>query len=228
MRRIVLTFVLVLLGALAAPAGTAHERAVEAEVEQALKRLAALDPSFGLSYGAIDVVSRDGAYVVAVADVSVRLAANDPGYLDLGIVSFRLTPDQNNLYRVDRVSVPAQVPYRGPDGRVGGVWEFSNREISGLWSRHRGGFLRREAAIDIGLAITGLDATMEAIASAPPQAGSSLRWVQLLLFRGLARREVAEDGNIVDRYDVKVHPDGPVVVNGRSLDFLTPAVLSMP
>jgi hypothetical protein len=69
---------------------------------------------------------------------------------------------------------------------------------------------------------------MEAIASAPPQAGSSLRWVQLLLFRGLARREVAEDGNIVDRYDVKVHPDGPVVVNGRSLDFLTPAVLSMP
>jgi hypothetical protein len=68
---------------------------------------------------------------------------------------------------------------------------------------------------------------MQAIAAAPPQAGSNLRWMELVLFRGLARREVTASGGIVDRYDLKVTPEGPVAVNGRSLD-LSPAVLSMP
>jgi hypothetical protein len=51
--------------------------------------------------------------------------------------------------------------------------------------------------------------------------------MELVLFRGLAWREVTASGGIVDRYDLKVTPEGPVAVNGRSLD-LSPAVLSMP
>ncbi len=230
MTRIGLLLILVLLGITAAPAASARDSAaaVQTEVEQALARLAALDPSLALAYGAVDVVSRGGAFDIAVADVSIRLAANDPGYLDLGIVSFRLTPQPGNLFRVEQIAVPARVPHRGADGLVDGMWQVDNRALSGLWSRRQGGFLRREAAVDVGLAITGLDAAMDAIAAAPPQAGSNMRWMQLLLFRGLARREAAADGAAIDRYEVRVTPKGPVVVNGRSLDFLSPRALTMP
>jgi hypothetical protein len=230
MMRIALLLIVVFLGATMAPAGSVADSAaaVQKEVEEALARLAALDPSLGLAYGAVDVVPQGKAFNVAVADVSIRLAANDPGYLDFGIVTFRLTPQEGYLYRVEQIAMPAQVPHRGADGLVDGTWEVDNRALAGLWSRRQGGFLRRDAVVDVGLAITGLDATMGAIAAAPPQAGSSVRWMQLLLFRGLARRETAANGAAVDRYEVKVTPKGPVVINGRSLDFLSPAALTMP
>lgn len=230
MMRIALLLILVLLGAMSAPAGSARDSAsaVQQEVEQALARLAALDPSLGLAYGAVDVVPQGDAFNVAVADVSIRLAANDPGYLDFGIVSFHLTAQRGNFYRVEQITLPARIPHRATDGLVDGLWEVDNRALSGLWSRRQGGFLRREAAVDVSVAITGLDAAMDAIAAAPPQAGSSMRWMQLLLFRGLARREIAADGAAIDRYEVKVTPKGPVVVNGRSLDFLSPTTLTMP
>jgi hypothetical protein len=223
-----LMFLLVADDAASAASGPDRTAAVQAEVETALQRLSALDPSVGLAYGAVDVVPHGSSYNVAVADVSVRLAANDPGYLDLGIVSFRLSPEGDDLYRIDRLVTPARIPHRGADGRIDGIWELDNRQVSGLWSRHRGGFLRRDAAIDLGLAITGLDTAMQAIAAAPPQAGSNLRWMQLLLFRALARRDVDAGGEIVDRYDLEVTPKGVVAVNGKSLDFLSPAALSMP
>lgn len=229
MRRLSLFLMFLLVAdAVSAESGPDRTAAVQAEVETALQRLSALDPSLGLAYGAVDVVPRGSSYNVAVADVSVRLAANDPGYLDLGIVSFRLSPEGDDFYRIDRLATPAQILHRGGDGRIDGIWVLDNRQVSGLWSRHRGGFLRREAAIEVGLAITGLDAAMQAIAAAPPQAGSNLRWMQLLLFRALARREVDAGGGIVDHYDLKVTPNGAVAVNGRSLDFLSPAALSMP
>jgi hypothetical protein len=230
MMRMALLLIVALFGAAFAPEGSARDSAaaVQKEVEQGLARLAAFDPSLGLAYGTVDVVPRGDAFDIAVADVSVRLAANDPGYLDFGIVSFRLTPQPGNVYRVEQIAVPARVPHRGADGLVDGIWAVDNRALSGLWSRQQGGFLRRDATVDVGVAITGLDAAMDAIAAAPPQAGSRMRWMQLLLFRGLARREIAADGGAVDRYEVKVTPKGPVVVNGRSLDFLSPTALTMP
>jgi len=93
--------------------------------------------------------------------------------------------------------------------------------------RRSGGFLRRDAAVDISLAISGLDTAVNAIASAPPQPGSNLGWLQLMLLRGLARREAAADGVIVDRYDISAAANGPVVVNGRAFD-LSAAALSIP
>ncbi len=223
-------FVLVfVLGAMSAPDISAVERSaqVQAEVERALARLARLDPSRGFSYGAVEVVPDGATYGVTVADVEAKLAANDPGYLDIGIVSFRLSPADGDVYRVDRVAVADGIAHRGADGRVDGTWRFVHRKLSGLWSRRHGGFLRRGAAIDISLAITGLDNAVNAVGLAPPQAGSNLRWLQLMLLRGLARREAAADGAIVDRYDINAAATGPVVVNGRAFD-LSATALSIP
>src|SRR5262249_43923295 len=210
----------VLFGALAATGAGAGDRgaAVQADVERALSRLARLDPSRELTYGAIEVVPDGGAYDVTVADVAVKLAANDPGILDIGIVSFRLSPVDGDLYRVDRVAAADAFDHRGADGRVDGTWRLSPRRPAGLWSRRQGGSLRRAAVVDVSLAISGLDAAVEAVAAAPPQPGSATGWLQLMLLRGLARRETAADGAIVDHYDIKAAATGAVVVNGRAFE----------
>ncbi|MGH6960475.1 MAG: hypothetical protein ACREE7_08340 [Dongiaceae bacterium] len=216
-------------GAIATVNGFAANRsaAVQVEVERALARLARLDPSGGFSYGAVEVLPEGAAYGITVADVAVKLAANDPGYLDIGFVSFRLSPADGDLYRVDRFALADGIAHRGADGRVDGTWQFVHRKLSGLWSRRQGGFLRRGAAVDFSLAITGLDNAVNAVGSAPPQAGSNLRWLQLMLLRGLARREAAADGAIVDRYDINAAATGPVVVNGRAFE-LSAGAFSMP
>lgn len=228
MRRTVFALLLLSLNALAASGASAADgsAAVQRDVEQALARLARLDPAQGFSYGAVEVVPNGDAYGVTVADVAAKLAATDPGSLDIGIVSFRLQPAGDDTYRVDRVAAANEFAHRGADGRVDGVWRLVPRRLSGLWSQSQGGFLRRDAAIDVSLAITGLDDAVNAVAAAPPQPGSNLAWLQLMLFRGLARREAGADGAVIDRYDVSTAAGGPVVVNGRAFD-LSAAALSV-
>jgi hypothetical protein len=228
MRRLGSFLFVLALGATSAPAVSAGgtPAAIQVEVERALARVARLDPLRGFSYGAVEVVPEGNDYGVTVADVEMKLAANDPGILDIGIVSFRLSP-VGDAYRVDRVAAADGFAHRGADGRVDGTWRFVPRSLSGLWSRSQSGFLRRDAAVDVSLAITGLDAAVDAVASAPPQPGSNLGWLQLMLLRGLARREAAADGAIVDRYDIRAAANGPVVVNGRAFD-LSATALSIP
>lgn len=228
MRRTGLWLLLFELNAMAVPGAFAGDTsaAVQTEVERALARLARLGPSQEFSYGAVEVVSEGAAYGVTVADVAVKLAANDPGILDIGIVSFRLSPVGGDTYRVDRVAAASGFAHRGADGRVDGIWRFVPRKLSGLWLRRQGGFLRRDAAVDISLAIAGLDTAVSAVGSAPPQPGSNLGWLQLMLFRSLARREAAADGAVIDRYDIRATAGGLLVVNGRAFD-LPAAALSI-
>jgi hypothetical protein len=228
MQRLGMLFLVVAFGMIATASGFAADRsaAVQAEVERALARVARLDPSQGFSYGAVEVVPDGAAYGVTVADVAAKLAAGDPGILEIGIVSFRLSPVGGDAYRVDRVAAADAFDHRGADGRVDGSWRLVHRRLTGLWSRSQGGFLRRDAAIDVSLAITGLDDAVNAVATAPPQPGSNLGWLQLMLFRSLARREAAADGAVIDRYDLSAMAGGPVVVNGRAFD-LSGAALSI-
>jgi hypothetical protein len=228
MRRLVLLPLAFLFAATTATATIADDRgaAIEGEVQRALARLARLDPSREFTYGAIEVVPEGGAYEVTVADLAVKLAANDPGLLDIGMVSFRLSPVDGDIYRVERFAAAKAFEHRGADGRVDGLWRFAPRRLAGLWSQRRGGFLQEAAVVDVSLAISGLDAAVDAVAAAPPQPGSTTGWLQLMLLRGLARRETA-DGVPLDRYDIAAAEGGPLVVNGRSFP-LSPAALAVP
>ena len=228
MRRRGILIAALLFVALAATGARAGDSgaAVQADVERALTRLAQLDASRELSYGAIEVVPEGGAYQVTVADVAVKLAANDPGMLDIGIVSFRLSPADGDFYRVDGFAAANAFDHRAADGRIDGTWRFSPRRLAGLWSRRQGGFLQGAAVVDVSLAISGLDAAVDAVATAPPQAGSTAGWLQLMLLRGLARRETA-DGVPVDHYDIEAAGSGPLVLNGRSFR-VSPAALALP
>lgn len=229
MRRFGLLLPAFVFAALTTASAVAGDRraAVQVDVEGALARLARLDPARELSYGAIEVVPDGGAYEVTVADVAVKLAANDPGMLDIGIVSFRLSPLDGDTYRVDRFAAANAFDHRGSDGRVDGSWSLAPRRLAGLWSRRQGGFLQRAATVDVSLAISGLDAAVDAVAAAPPQPGSATGWLQLMLLRGLARRETAANGVPVDRYHIEAAGSGPLVVNGRSFQ-ISPAALGIP
>src|SRR5262249_40727733 len=195
MRRLGALLLMLALWAGSAPAGSAANTtaAVQAEVERALARLVRLDPSQGLSYGAIEVVPLGSGYGVTIADVTTKLAASDPGMLDIGIVNFRLTPVGGDAYRVDHVTAADEFTHRDSDGRIDGVWRLVSRRLSGLWSRQQGGFLGRDAAIDLSLAVTGLDNAINAVASAATEPGFNRGWIQLTLFRSLAQRETAPD-----------------------------------
>lgn len=228
MRRFGVAAAVLAAGVLAMPVRAADNvQTVQSEVERALERLTRLDPDHGLSHGAVEVLRDGTAFRVTVADLAVKLAANDPGQIDVGFVSFRLMPQPGHLYRVDEIQLAEAVPHRDADGRVDGTWRLDNRELSGLWSRQQGGFLRRGAAVDVSLVIEGFDAVLDGIASAPPQQGSNLRRLQLLLFRGLAARHTAADGTIVDRYDLRLDPDGTVALNGRVFDRQSATTLSL-
>jgi hypothetical protein len=217
-----------MVAAMAATAALADDRGatIEGEVERALARLARLDPSRELTYGAIEVVPEAGAYEVTVADLAVKLVATDPGQLDIGMVSFRLSPVDSDIYRVDRLATAKAFEHRSADGWVDGLWRFAPRRLAGLWSQRRGGFLQEAAVVDVSLSISGLDAAVDAVAAAPPQPGSTVGWLQLMLLRGLARRETASGGP-VDRYDIAAGEGGPLVVNGRSFQ-ISPAALAAP
>jgi hypothetical protein len=214
--------------AMVATAAVAGDRTagVQADVERALARLARLDPARELSYGAVEVVPDGRAYGVTVADVALKLAPGDPGMLDIGIVNFRLSPIDGDIYRVDRIATAPAFDHRGAGGGVDGTWRLAPRRLEGLWSRRQAGFLRRGAVVDVDLDVTGLDRAVNGVAAAA-QAGVSMGWVQLMLLRGLARRETAPDGAVVDRYDIEAAADGPLIVNGRSFE-VSPAALAMP
>lgn len=229
MWRVGIFLVLMAFGAAVAPTVRATDGvgAVQAEVQQALGRLAALDPSRAFGFGAIEVVPDAAGYGVTVADVTAKLAADDSGYLDIGFVSFRLSPLDDGLYRVDRFEVADRFAHRTADGRTDGMWEFTNRQLSGLWSRRQGGFLRRDADVDVSLAVTGLDTVIGKVAAAGPQSGANEDWLQLMLVRGLAHREATADGSMIDRYDLRVDPNGRVVVNGRTY-YIRPPATALP
>ena len=230
MRRIGLLLPMVMVVAATATATVAgasdRTAGIQADVERALARLARLDPARELSYGAVEVVPDGGAYGVTVADVALKLAPGDPGLLDVGIVSFRLSPVDGDVYRVDRIVTAPAFEHRGADGGADGSWRLAPRRLEGLWSRRQVGFLRRGAAVDVNLDVTGLDQAVNAVTVAA-QSGASMGWVQLMLLRGLAHRETAPDGAVVDRYDIEATADGPLIVNGRSFE-VSAAALAMP
>jgi len=228
MRRIALLLPVIMVAGMAAMAAVAGDRTatIQADVERALARLARLDPTRELSYGAVEVVPDGGTYGVTVADVALKLAPGDPGLLDIGIVSFRLSPVDGDVYRVDQVAAAPAFDHRGADGNVDGTWRLARRRLEGLWSRRQGGFLRRGAVVDVNLDVTGLDQAVNDVAAAA-QAGANMGWIQLMLLRGLASREAAPDGAIVDRYDIKAAANGQLIVNGRSF-AVSPAALAMP
>jgi hypothetical protein len=137
---------LALLAMAGAPALAQDQAAtIKQDVEAALKPLTGtgMDDAM-LSYAGIDVAGDGGGYVVTIADL--RGAPGSSGYLEFGNVSFRLTPEGEDAYRVDEVQIPAQIPHKAPDGGSDGSISLPSQQFTGVWSRSLATFLQLDAA----------------------------------------------------------------------------------
>jgi hypothetical protein len=87
----------------------------------------------GLSHGDVDVAAAGSSYLVTIPELRWQTAAT--GYFDIGAVTFNLTPDGADLYRIADVKFPATVPHKAPDGAVDGSVSLPTPQLSAVWSR---------------------------------------------------------------------------------------------
>jgi hypothetical protein len=145
MRKIGWLFGVTLLLAVDAPALAQDLAAqIKQDVEDALAPLADPAGGGGLTHGGVQVTAEGTAYVVTIADM--RGAEDDSSYLDIGTVSFRLTPEGSDLYRVDDVKTPPEMPLKMADGSIDGAVTVSSQHFTGTWSRAIANFLQLDAA----------------------------------------------------------------------------------
>lgn len=144
MRKIGWLFGVSLLLAVNAPALAQDLAAqIKQDVEDALAPLA--DPAGGgLTHGGVQVAPEGAAYVVTIPEMCG--APDESGYLDIGTVSFRLTPEGSDLYRVDEVKIPSEMPFKMADGSIDGGLTVSSQHFTGTWSRAIANFLQLDAA----------------------------------------------------------------------------------
>lgn len=145
MRKIGWLFGVGLLIATSAPALAQDLAAqIKKDVEDALAPLAGTEGDAALTHGGVDVAPEGVGYVVTIADM--RGVPDASGYLDIGTVSFRMTPEGADLYRVDDVKIAPEIPHKTADGSVDGGISLPSQHFTGVWSRSLANFLQLDAA----------------------------------------------------------------------------------
>ena len=145
MRKIGWLFGIGLLIATSAPAPAQDLAAqIKTDVEEALAPLAGTEGDSVLTHGGVDVAADGAGYVVTIADV--RGMPDASGYLDIGTVSFRMTPDGADLYRIDDVKIASEIPHKTADGSSDGGISLPSQHFTGVWSRSLANFLQLDAA----------------------------------------------------------------------------------
>ena len=147
MRKIGWFFGVALVVAASAPAMAQDQAAqIKQEVEDFLKPLAgtsAAGEEAVLSHGAVDVAAAGPAYVVTIPDL--QWAPDATGHFEIGTVSFTLTPEGDDLYHVNDVKIPAEIPHKTPDGGVDGSISLPSQQFTAVWSRSLASFMQLDA-----------------------------------------------------------------------------------
>ena len=134
-----------LFGILLIVAGGESARADQAaDIKQSLEAALAdwSDNGQNLTHGAIGVAADGAAFVVSIPDV--RLFPNEQGYLDVGTVGFRLTPDGDDLYKVDDLKLAAEIPHKTADGGSDGSIALPSQQFAAVWSKSLENFVQAD------------------------------------------------------------------------------------
>jgi hypothetical protein len=147
MRKIGWLFGVALFVAAGTPAMAQDQAAqIKQEVEDFLQPLAgtgAAGEEAVLAHGAVDVAAAGSSYVVTIPDL--RWAPDATGHFEIGTVSFRLTPEGDDLYHVADVKIPAEIPHKTPDGGVDGSISLPSQQFTAVWSRSLASLMRFDA-----------------------------------------------------------------------------------
>ena len=157
MRRIGWLFGAVLFVAAGTPAMAQDQAAqIKQSVEDFLKPLAGTSAGGAeatLMHGAIDVAAAGTGYVVTIPDL--RWMPDTTGHLEIGTVSFSVTPEGADLYHIADVKIPAEMPHKMADGSVDGSISLPSQQITGVWSRSLESFMQLDADLkDVKVAST--------------------------------------------------------------------------
>ncbi len=76
------------------------------------------------------------SYLVSIEGVKIQ---PDPeGYLDVGTVSYVVTPQDEKTYEVSDLKLPAEIPFKHPDGKQQGKLAIATKSFKGLYSKEFG------------------------------------------------------------------------------------------
>lgn len=76
---------------------------------------------------------QDAGYLVAIDGIKVGDPAD--GYLEVGTISYVLTPKDDKSYDASQLSVANEIPVKGADGQPVGSFKLTNKAFSGTWLR---------------------------------------------------------------------------------------------
>jgi len=78
----------------------------------------------------------DESYLVSIEGVKVQ---PDPeGYLDVGTISYVVTPQDEKTYEVSDLKLPAEIPFKQPDGKQQGKLAITTKAFKGVYSKELG------------------------------------------------------------------------------------------
>jgi hypothetical protein len=127
-------------------AGAVDAQQVERDVVAALETLAG-GANAMLAYDDVEARAAGSAFNVGIH--GLRLMPDAAGYLDIGTLRFRLTPDpaDADLSTISDVQFPAELPYRRVDGATEATIEIPSFSFTGSWSQRLQMLLAGNAAV---------------------------------------------------------------------------------
>jgi hypothetical protein len=87
-----------------------------------------------LSHAAVKVTpQQDAGYLISVDGIKVNSASD--GYLDIGTISYVLTPKDDKTYDASQLKIASDMPFKTTDGQAAGGIKVTNKAFSGTWLR---------------------------------------------------------------------------------------------
>jgi hypothetical protein len=94
-----------------------------------------------VSHSAVKVTpQQDAGYLVSVDGIKVNSASD--GYLDIGTISYVLTPKDDKTYDASQLKIPADMPFKTTDGQAAGGIKVTNKAFTGSWQRDTQSFTK--------------------------------------------------------------------------------------
>lgn len=94
-----------------------------------------------VSHSAVKVTpQQDAGYLVSVDGIKVTSASD--GYLDIGTISYVLTPKDDKTYDASELKIAGDIPFKTTDGQAAGGIKLTNKAFSGTWLREAQTFIK--------------------------------------------------------------------------------------
>ncbi|HVJ41159.1 MAG TPA: hypothetical protein VM639_06675 [Dongiaceae bacterium] len=94
-----------------------------------------------LSHASVKVTpQQDAGYLVAIDGVKVGTASD--GYLDIGAISYVLTPKDDKTFEASQLTLANDMPFKTADGQAAGDVKLTNKAFSGTWLREAASFTK--------------------------------------------------------------------------------------